>query len=67
MTKSDEEVFKDDVFDSIIKDYGKLILKQVQLPQNTRIVNDIIKGCLCSLEDKTIAARKIIRTLVKDQ
>lgn len=60
----EEKDLKNKVFDKIITDYGRNILKIVQLPNNTRVLTQILKE-----EENTIdidyITKKVIRIIVK--
>lgn len=58
--------FKESVFEKIIKDYGKMILKQIQLPQNSYVVNDILEDCFKKQAGADAATQKLIRSIIKN-
>lgn len=58
--------FKESVFEKIIKDYGKIILKQIQLPQNSYVVQDILEDCLKKQAGVDAATQKLIRSIIKN-
>lgn len=60
----EKENLKDKVFDKIIVDYGRNILKVIQLPQNNRILTQLLKEEEHNT-DIDFIIRKIIRTIVK--
>lgn len=55
---------KDRVFEKIITDYGRNTLKVIQLPQNSRILSQILQEEESTI-DIDLVVRKIIRTIVK--
>jgi len=60
----ENENLKDTIFKKIITDYGRNILKIIQLPSNNRILNDILKEEENN-NDIDLVVRKIIRTIIK--
>lgn len=60
----EKENLKDKVFDKIIVDYGRNVLKVIQLPQNNRILTQLLKEEEHNT-DIDFIIRKIIRTIVK--
>lgn len=58
------EDIKEKIFEKIITDYGRNILKTIQLPQNSRILTQILKEEENS-NDIDLVVRKIIRIMVK--
>jgi hypothetical protein len=60
----EKENLKDKVFDKIIVDYGRNVLKVIQLPQNNRILTQLLKEEEHNT-DIDFVIRKIIRTIVK--
>lgn len=55
---------KDKVFDKIIINYGRNVLKIIQLPQNNRVLTQILKEEEHN-SDIDLIVRKIIRSIVK--
>lgn len=55
---------KNKVCDKIITDYGRNVLKIIQLPQHSRILADILKEEENN-PDIDLVVRKIIRIIVK--
>ena len=60
----EKENLKDRIFDKIITDYGRNVLKSIQLPQNNRILTQLLKEEEHNT-DIDFIIRKIIRTIVK--
>ena len=60
----EKENLKDRIFDKIITDYGRNVLKSIQLPQNNRVLTQILKEEEHNIDIDSII-RKIIRTIVK--
>lgn len=58
------ENLKEKIFEKIITDYGRNILKTIQLPQNSRVLSQLLKE-----EENTIdidlIIRKIMRIMIK--
>jgi hypothetical protein len=55
---------KEKIFEKIITDYGRSMLKVIQLPQHTRLLSQILKEEEHN-NDIDIVIRKIIRNIVK--
>lgn len=60
----EEKNLKEKVFDKIITDYGRNVLKVVQLPNNGRILSQILKEEDTNIDIDYIV-KKIIRIIVK--
>lgn len=60
----ENEDLKEKIFEKIITDYGRNILKIVQLPQNNRILSQILKEEENSI-DLDMIIRKVIRIMIK--
>jgi hypothetical protein len=61
----ENEDFKDKIFERIIRDYGRIVLKQIQLPQNSHLLNDIIKESSDKNDDIEKVVKKLMRVIVK--
>lgn len=66
MTKLDYDDFQEKVFSYIIKDYGKIILKQIQQTSNQRLVKEVLQSCLISKEPVAYTAKKLIRVVTQN-
>jgi len=58
------ESLKDKIFEKIITDHGRNILKTIQLPQNNRLLSQILKEEEHN-NDIDLIIRKIIRSIIK--
>jgi hypothetical protein len=66
MTNLDYKDFEDQVYKAIIKDYGRIILKQIQQTRNQRLVKEILQSCLTSKEPVDYTAKKLIRAVTQN-
>lgn len=60
----ENEDLKEKIFEKIITDYGRNILKTIQLPQNSRVLNQILKEEETTV-DIDLIIRKIMRIMIK--
>jgi len=55
---------KEKIFEKIITDYGRNVLKVIQLPQNSTLLSQILKEEEHN-NDIDLVIRKIIRNIIK--
>jgi len=55
---------KEKIFEKIITDYGRNILKIIQLPQNSRLLSQILKEEEHNI-DIDVVIRKIMRNIIR--
>jgi hypothetical protein len=65
MTNLDYDNFQEDVFKSIVKDYGRMILKQIQQTSNIRLVKETLSICLKQQDTIEYSAKKLIRIVTQ--
>lgn len=55
---------KEKIFEKIITDYGRNILKIIQLPQNSRLLSQVLKEEEHNI-DIDVIIRKIMRNIIR--
>jgi hypothetical protein len=55
---------KEKIFEKIITDYGRNILKVIQLPQNSRLLSQVLKEEEHNI-DIDVIIRKIMRNIIR--
>jgi len=58
------EIQKEKIFEKIITDYGRNTLKIIQLPQNSRLLSQILKEEEHNI-DIDVVIRKILRHIIR--
>lgn len=57
--------FEEKVFESIVRDYGRIVLRTIKMPCNARLVVEILKDCERKRNDVEAAARRLVREVAK--
>lgn len=65
MTSLDYDDFQEEVFKSVVKDYGRIILKQIQQTSNARLVKETLSICLKQQDTIEYSAKKLIRVVTQ--
>lgn len=60
-----ENSFEEKVFELVVRDYGRLVLRTIKMPCNSRIVGEILKDCERKRDDAEGAARRLVREVAK--
>lgn len=65
MTSLDYDDFQEEVFKSVVKDYGRIILKQIQQTSNARLVKETLAICLKQQDTIEYSAKKLVRVVTQ--